>query len=155
MRAVVLATGLSVLATTSSAQDWAKTPTARSDGAFYQARDGGRTLQLGCYSGQPHLSFLLLGGAEPLHASLRGEPALLVWIRLPDGRTGRYAIDTEYLGGGDNALIGTLILGSEGKQFFAQGTKLSISGADAGSFFTTGLSGSAKAMQDFQTTCGY
>lgn len=156
MRAITLflAMGLSILSSMAVAQDWVKRSSVRSGGAFYEARDGGKTLMLGCYSGQSHLSFTLLGGTEPLHASLRGEPALVVWITLDDGRTGRYAIDTEYLGGGDNALIGNLILGSEGKQFFAQGVELSVSGSDAGFFFTTGLSGSARAMQDFRATCG-
>ncbi|MFG6178660.1 hypothetical protein ACGTN6_15595 [Halomonas sp. THAF12] len=154
MRKILLAMGLSMLASAAVAQDWVDSTPAQPDRAFYEARNGGKTLMLGCYRSQQHLSFTLLGGAEPLHASLRGEPALLVWITLSDGRTGRYAIDTEYLGGGDNALIGKLMLGSEGKQFFAQGTELSISGSDAGTFFSTGLSGSARAMEDFRATCG-
>ncbi|WP_394797308.1 hypothetical protein [Halomonas sp. B23F22_3] len=134
-------------------QDWSKLPSARDDRVFYQAKSGEKSLMLGCFRGETDLSFTLIGGAVPLHESLHHQPSLIVWITLPDRRTGRYAIDTEYLGGLDNALVGRLVLGKEGKRFFAQGVEISISSAQAGVFFNTGLAGSARAMQDFREIC--
>ncbi|NAW35798.1 hypothetical protein [Halomonas alimentaria] len=135
------------------AQDWSKMSSARDDNIYYQTRSGDKSLMLGCLSGEDNLSFTLIGGDTPLHQSLHHNPSLIVWITLPDGRTGRYAIDTEYMGGMDNALIGRLLLGEEGKQFFAQGAEMEISSPQAGVFFRTGMIGSARAMQDFRTTC--
>lgn len=99
--------------------------------------------------------FHLYGGPILLPPALRKDRSLLIWNPLPDERTGRYAIDTEYMCDDENAPIGTLMLGEEGKQFLAQGSNLSIGSAESGSFFETGMRGSAKAMQDFGVTCGH
>ncbi|TRW97323.1 hypothetical protein FNJ84_07330 [Paracoccus sp. M683] len=145
MHACCIGLYLSFLGTAAAGQDWIEKSPNQSDRAFHQAQDGEKTLMLGCFTGGRDLSFTLIGGKTPLHASLHGQPALLVWITLADGRTGRYPVDTEYLGGG-------LLLGEEGKQFFAQGVSLTVRSTDAGAFFQTGLRGSARAMQDFLTT---
>ncbi|WP_152483830.1 hypothetical protein [Halomonas sp. THAF5a] len=135
------------------ADDWSLLPETQDDRVFYQAKSDEKSLILGCFSGQEALSFTLIGGEVPLNESLRHQPSIIVWITLPDRRTGRYAIDTEYLGGLDNALVGKLMLGEEGKQFFSQGMELSISSDRVGVFFNTGLAGSARAMQDFREVC--
>lgn len=154
MRARILGFFLSLAALPAHAQNWADATAGQSDRAFHRVESGGQSLMLGCYPGQPYLSFLLLGGRQALHPSLRNDPSIMVWIQLPDGRTGRYPLDTEYLGDAENALTGQLMLGTEGMQFFAAASSLWISAPDAGDFFKTGMSGSARAMQDFRATCG-
>ncbi|MEO0677254.1 MAG: hypothetical protein AAFZ02_06835 [Pseudomonadota bacterium] len=133
------------------ADTWTSTTTGRSDRAFYATSVDGMTLQLGCFSQDRGLAFLLTGGETPLPEV----SDLMIWIALPDGRTGRYPMDrVDYLGGAENALIGTLLLGQQGMDFFAAGASISIDGPPGQEIFRAGMTGTSAARQDFARICG-
>lgn len=133
------------------ADTWTNDTAGRSDRAFYSTSVNGMELQLGCFSRAPGLSFVLRGGAT----ALPNVSDLMIWIALPDGRTGRYPMaNVDYLGGPENALIGTLQLGQQGMQFFAGGASLSIDGPPGQEIFRSGMGGTSAAARDFRSICG-
>lgn len=78
----------------------------------------------------------------------------MVWIELQDGRTGRYPISNiEYLGRTENAMIGSLLLGQQGLNFFATGKEIFVDGPPGQEIFRSGMTWTAIARQDFARTC--
>lgn len=134
-----------------AADTWTNSTPGRADRAFYSTTSGGMQLQLGCFSRDTGLAFMLAGGATPLPEV--GD--LMVWIMLPDGRTGRYPMSgVDYLGGPENALIGQLLLGQQGMEFFAAGARISIDGPPGQEIFAAGMTGTSAARRDFARICG-
>jgi hypothetical protein len=128
-----LATALFIaLATPSVADRWVNLTPNQSDRAFYGVESDGMRLKLGCFRRDKSLGFTLIGG----NTTLPNVANLMIWIELPNGRTGRYPMDdVQYLGGSENALIGKLQLGQQGKQFFASGRVLFIDGPPGNEIF--------------------
>lgn len=143
----VLAGGAAAVA----ADAWVNDTPGQPDRAFYTVTSEGMRLQLGCFGGARGLRFTLFGGAE----ALPEVSDLMVWIELPDGRTGRYPMSgIDHLGGEENALIGMLELGQQGMEFFAAGRELSVDGPPGQRIFRSGMTGTAAARRDFARTCG-
>lgn len=143
---------LAGLATPITADTWVDDTAGQSDRAFYTVTSDGMRLQLGCFGGADGLRFTLIGGAT----TLPEVSDLMVWIELPDGRSGRYPMTgIDYLGGAENALIGTLKLGRQGMEFFAAGLELSVDGPPGQQIFRSGMTGTGVARQDFARTCGF
>ena len=151
VRHLLALAALACLAAPAAADTWVDDTAGQSDRAFYTVTSDGMRLQLGCFGGADGLRFTLIGGAT----TLPEVSDLMVWIELPDGRTGRYPMTgVEYLGGSVNALIGTLQLGQQGMQFFAAGSELSVDGPPGQRIFRSGMTGTAGARQKFARTCG-
>lgn len=131
------------------ADTWQNDSPGQLDRAFYSARLNGAMLQLGCFRGSEGLRMTLVGG--PVH--LPDVASVMLWIELPDGRTSRHPVETEHIGGGENALLGTLLLGVEGRLYFALGAKLMITDSTGETLFASGMRGTSAAMHDFRRTC--
>lgn len=148
---LIMAAAIAALAFPAAADTWVNDTADQSDRAFYTVASGGLQLQLGCFGGANGLRFTLIGGAT----ALPEVSDLMVWIELPDGRTGRYPMmGVDYLGTAENALIGTLQLGQQGMDFFAAGSVISVDGPPGQQIFRSGMSGTSVARQDFARTCG-
>ncbi len=154
-RQILLSLMLALTLSPAAADTWRNQTEDRTDRAFWEVVVGDRSLSFGCFRGEQSLGMTFVGGAEQLPASAREAQGVMIWIELPDGRTGRYPMDTEYLGGPENALIGTLQLGQQGIEFFAAGRELRISDPSGTELFVSGMTGTSAARQDFQRTCGF
>lgn len=133
------------------AQDWIS-QNEQPGRAYYKAMSGDRAIQIGCMKGESNLGFVLFGGSTPLFPAGTKDVRFIIWITHPDGRVARVPGDAEYLAGGDNALIGRLLLGSVDKEFFAQGVSLVF---DSGNklLLETGMRGSASALSAMLKIC--
>jgi hypothetical protein len=151
VRLLAALAALACVAAPAAADTWVEDTAGQSDRAFYTVTSNGMRLQLGCFGTAGGLRFTLIGGAT----TLPEVSDLMVWIELPDGRSGRYPMTgIDHLGGAENALIGTLQLGRQGMEFFAAGRELSIDGPPGQEIFRSGMTGTAAARQDFARTCG-
>ena len=130
------------------------TSSGSGQGAFFASEKAGKRLMLGCFRGAQGLHMTLLGGRKPLPATVQRNTSVMVWIELPDGRTGRYPVDTEYMGGADNALLGTLQLGRQGMEFFAAGRAIFVTDAKGTELFRSGMRGTSNARNAYRRTCG-
>lgn len=148
---LMAATVIAAIAAPAAADTWVNDTAGQSDRAFYTVVSDGLQLQLGCFGGANGLRFTLIGDTT----ALPEVSDLMVWIELPDGRTGRYPMTgVDYLGKEENALIGTLQLGQQGMDFFAAGSKISVDGPPGQEIFRSGMAGTSTARQDFARTCG-
>ena len=154
LRLLGLPTLLALFMPVPASANWQNLSANQADRAFYSSVSGGRSLQLGCFRGANGLRMTLLGGSQALPKTVQSDTAVMVWIELPDGRTGRYPVDTEYMGGGDNALLGTLMLGRQGMDFFAAGATLFITDTRGTELFRSGMKGTSTARKDFNSACG-
>ncbi|MCV6593695.1 MAG: hypothetical protein OIF48_12125 [Silicimonas sp.] len=151
MKRLAVSAMLAALAAPAAANIWFNESPNKTDRAYHAVVSNGVKLQLGCFRNAGDLDFLLISDTIAL-PDLTG---LMIWIELPDGRTGRYPMSgIEYLGAGENALIGDLQLGRQGMEFFANGQAISIDGPPGREIFRAGMVGASIARQDFARTCG-
>lgn len=123
-------------------------------GAWTSIEDGKFRLQISCWPNESRFFFTLHGGPFAGMKNLDDQnDSLMMWIELPDGRTGRHPIDGHYVGY-EKAFVGRFFVSDIVLEQFRQGAKLSLTAPTGASIADFGMKGTGKARGHFKQACG-
>lgn len=149
--AAVLVLGLAGLAGHAHAADWQSGENGQSAWAMISGSKAG--LRLSCNRGQRDLTFVLTGGPFPGMKNVDdGKESMMMWIEMPDGRTGRHPIDGHYFAP-DRAFIGRFVVSNTVLDQFRSGSKLSLTAPTGAGIAAFGMTGTGKARGHFKQAC--
>lgn len=122
-------------------------------GAWSRINDGKFQLSISCWPDDPKFFFTLIGGPfDGMKNVDDGNDSMMMWIELPDGRTGRHPIDGNYFAP-DQAFVGRFFVSDLVLEEFRKGAKLSLTAATGATIAEFGMKGTGKARGHFKQAC--
>ncbi|MCV6585100.1 MAG: hypothetical protein OIF47_06160 [Marinibacterium sp.] len=123
-------------------------------GASSYVEKGRFQLMISCWPGNPEFFFTLYGGPFDGMKNIDDQTdSMMMWIELPDGRTGRHPIDGHYFAP-DQAFVGRFIVNDYVLEQFRQGAKLFFTAPTGADIVSFGMTGTGKARGHFKQACG-